>query len=374
MTLLDLIGANTKLRKVASTHGGEYAGPCPWCGGDDRFRAWPFAERPGYWCRRCDRKGDAIQYLRDHHGLTFAEARARLGQPLPDPPRQRLPPKPPPLAEAPTVLWQAKARAFIEACEATLWTTAGAQARAYLRRRGLIDETIRAARLGYHATEHWESPEAWGLPDNHKKISLRRGIVFPWYVGSEVWRVLFRQEDDHVPKKNRYKPIAGGSNTLYQIDTVRPNVPAMLVEGMLDALSLQQEAGDLVAVAAGGTTGGRRERWIGRLALSSAVLVSLDADQAGEDASAWWLQTLGHRAKRWRPYWDDPNAMLQAGVDLRTWVRQGLGLQPPWWRELAHWPDDRREQWAERAVIMEIDGGLSREEAEQQAYLAVRGP
>ena len=31
--LLDLIGRDTTLLKVAMTCGGEYAGPCPFCGG-----------------------------------------------------------------------------------------------------------------------------------------------------------------------------------------------------------------------------------------------------------------------------------------------------------------------------------------------------
>ena len=38
MSLLDLMAQETTLRKVASTQGREYAGPCPWCGGRDRFR------------------------------------------------------------------------------------------------------------------------------------------------------------------------------------------------------------------------------------------------------------------------------------------------------------------------------------------------
>jgi len=39
MTFLALLNAdNFSLSKVASTHGGEYAGACPWCGGNDRFR------------------------------------------------------------------------------------------------------------------------------------------------------------------------------------------------------------------------------------------------------------------------------------------------------------------------------------------------
>ena len=97
------------------------------------------------------------------------------------------------------------------------------------------------------------------------------------------------------------------------------------------------------------------------------------ADEAGENAAAWWLETLGRRAKRWRPYWDDANAMLQAGIDIRTWVREGIGDGPPWWREVAGWSDDQREQWAELAAIMEIDGALTRHEAERQAFEQLRG-
>jgi DNA primase len=127
MNLFDLLSRDTTLRKVANTHGGEYAGPCPWCGGRDRFRLQPHADKPWYWCRRCNRKGDAIRYLRDRHGLTYREACSRLGLPLdarPTPPRPHAP-QPPPLAVPPHQVWQNRAQAFIEACEHTLWTAAG---------------------------------------------------------------------------------------------------------------------------------------------------------------------------------------------------------------------------------------------------------
>jgi len=182
--------------------------------------------------------------------------------------------------------------------------------------------------VGYHPTERWEHAEQWGLGPEHKKIHLLQGIVFPWCVGSELWRVLFRREGDNVPKDERYKPIAGGGNTLYQVDTLRSNAPAMMVEGVLDALAVLQEAGDLIAVVAAGTTSGRLERWIGRLDLASTVLIALDADTAGDMASGWWLKALGPQARRWRPFWDDPAAMLQDEADLRTWVREGLGTDP----------------------------------------------
>ena len=64
--------------------------------------------------------------------------------------------------------------------------------------------------------------------------------------------------------------------------------------------------------------------------------------------------------------------MLQDGADLRTWVREGLGMHPKWWRELARWPEERQEWWAERAAIMEVEGGLSRDEAERQAFERLR--
>jgi len=57
--------------------GSEHGGPCPWCGGDDRFRVWPDQGTGGlgrYWCRQCRRKGDVIDFLRDYKGLTFREA------------------------------------------------------------------------------------------------------------------------------------------------------------------------------------------------------------------------------------------------------------------------------------------------------------
>jgi hypothetical protein len=81
---------------------------------------------------------------------------------------------------------------------------------------------------------------------------------------------------------------------------------------------------------------------------------------------------LGPQARRWRPLWDDPAAMLQDGANLRTWVREGLGMDPKWWRDLASWPEEQQELWAERSAIMEVEGGLSRDDAERQAFKLLR--
>jgi len=51
-------------QRVAATNGGEWAGPCPVCGGDDRLRAWPDPREgnPRAWCRKCGRAGDVLDW------------------------------------------------------------------------------------------------------------------------------------------------------------------------------------------------------------------------------------------------------------------------------------------------------------------------
>lgn len=66
----------TDMLELTQTGTGHYNGPCPWCGGVDRFVVWSESDR--YWCNQCHRKGDAIQFLRDYHGLSFHEAKQRV--------------------------------------------------------------------------------------------------------------------------------------------------------------------------------------------------------------------------------------------------------------------------------------------------------
>jgi len=58
-------------------------------------------------------------------------------------------------------------------------------------------------------------------------------------------------------------------------------------------------------------------------------LVAMDADAGGEEAAHYWRDVLQHNARRWRPLFDDPAAMLQAGLDVRQWVEAGLADTNP---------------------------------------------
>lgn len=48
------------ISNLKKTTPNEYHGPCPWCGGDDRFIV--YVDNQKYWCRQCQEKGDIINY------------------------------------------------------------------------------------------------------------------------------------------------------------------------------------------------------------------------------------------------------------------------------------------------------------------------
>jgi len=149
-------------------------------------------------------------------------------------------------------------------------------------------------------------------------------VVIPWYIADEVWRVNVRRPVRGEDDGSKYIGPPGFSAGLYGADGFRPDVPAVLVEGEFDALTITQTAGELVtAVATGSTAGARRLRWIARIAARPLVLVAFDADDAGEAAARYWCETLPN-ARRWRPYVHDVNDMHRGGMDVRAWIAAGL--------------------------------------------------
>jgi DNA primase len=316
--MLDLL---TNLHHTSAKDGGEYAGPCPWCGGDDRFHIWPNhpSGKARFWCRRCECKGDEIDLLRKLKGLTFAEAAFAVGHPMRETRASPAIGRQESRLHRSCPVWQSRAGKVAEAAEATLWQREGARALAYLRGRGFKDETIQAGRLGYIVKDRRETAGAWGLPADHRNIWIPRGIAIPWRACGDMWRLNVRRPAGE-PK---YCGPAGSGNALYGADGLRRGLPVVLVEGEFDALAVAQEAGGLVsAVATGSTHGARHSQWQRLLKAAPTALVAFDGDKAGEDASAWWLGKLPD-ARRLAPE-SDPAAMLEAGADLRTWVSSAL--------------------------------------------------
>ncbi len=372
--LLALIGAETPLKRAASTNGGEFAGPCPGCGGRDRFRVWPTPTQggnPRYWCRRCDAKGDAIDYLRWREpGLSFRAACARLNV---DPGPKYVggstavvahttrrgarddnvsaaqvcaapTPRPRPIIDNRPALrsdaWQQSALRIVTKCredlwgEEKMWEEGSAAVCAYLHQRGFTDATIRAADLGYNVTSCYTPRAAWGLaPDGDKMVWLPPGVLIPWWIGGQIWRLNVRwlevfegEAHSYNGGGSKYIQAPGSAPGLYNVDAVYAGARVVLVEGEFCALSLMQAAGDLVVpVATGSVSGARAPRWMAKLALASEVILAFDADEAGEKAAAWWAGLLDRNTRRLVPTRHDVNDMLAAGDDLRGWLGPGAG-------------------------------------------------
>lgn len=155
---MDLLKADgiSPARK-ASTHGGEYASKCPWCGGKDRFLTWPTQENGGnYWCRKCGKKGNVIRYLMEYRGMKYQDACNLLGQ-IPSPKRSIENNKTPQTgtwtanapSNSPPAKWQTRAEKLVKWAEECLWNPLYVNIPKELNNRGLKDQAIRNAKLGW---------------------------------------------------------------------------------------------------------------------------------------------------------------------------------------------------------------------------------
>jgi DNA primase len=328
INLLALIERDTPLKRVSSTNGGEYAGPCPWCGGNDRFRVWPHRDNPGYWCRQCQRTGNAVQYIMDRDGVSAQEALSRLGiashgQRRPSPRLSR------PLPNSGLYSndweatrnpeWQQAAGDFVKrAIDALHAPGVGRRGLDYLSRRGLSESVATVYDLGYN-------PKAYEAHWGNSKVHFPAGaLVIPWYESldegpGKLLKVKYRSV---VGKQ--FGQATGGARGLYGWPKFHPGARVVLVESELCALSVWQVASELVVpLATGSATEGRLVLWVGRLALASQLLLAFDADDAGSEAAQWWQNSFPEAVKL-VPTRHDVNDMLTAGDDIAAWLSGAL--------------------------------------------------
>jgi hypothetical protein len=356
-------------------------------------------------CFGCGARGDAAELLMRVRGITFAQARAALTAraggmaspsrwPIdhPGPRGARVAKAPVAAPERPSGLSPSDALALVADAEQWLWAADGAAYRACLLRRGLTEPTIRAARLGWTPSVR--------VPKHRGGFFPAVGVVIPWFEGVRLTMVKIRQPEGRQPKY--VEAFRDGPRLYPSPAVVRPGVPLIVTEGEFDALLLGQELGGSATVVTLGSASARLDPgilWL--LAGGGPIFTAHDADEAGDRAAAGWPA----RAQRVRPPAPDNDwtEAARSGVNLARWWSDRLGgIQTPQrstWEELARrrWgsgPDDATpgivmdrprppraiadevvaealdpDAQAERAAIMEFDGGLSREAAERAAGL-----
>lgn len=336
INILDLICADGfTFSRVAATHGGEYAGPCPFCGGNDRFLIWPEHKGGRYWCRGCEKTGDAIQYMRDARGLSYADACRTLGITKAGYRRQRSRPTSeksifrPKKQDHPPATWVQKAESTLKAAQVNLWTPEGQAARDILFNKGLTDETIRRAGIGFNPAELYRDRRGWGLAQEvrsdgkPKRLWIPAGLVIPLQDHEGPARLRIRRHDPG--NGPRYVIVAGSSLAPLILESER-NI-FVIVESELDAWLCWQEAGDLIGVVAMGAAGMKPDVSAHELLLKSEkILNGLDYDEAGA-RYAWkfWPETYGQKVIRWPvPIGKDPSDAWQQGLNIRAWIEAGI--------------------------------------------------
>ncbi|MDP8994761.1 MAG: DNA primase, partial [Pseudomonadota bacterium] len=298
-TLSGLIGRAVKLIRA----GREYKACCPFH--QEKTPSFTVNDEKGFYhCFGCGAHGDAIRWLTDARGLPFMDAVKELAEaagmdvPAPDPRAQAKAERASSLYE----VMEAAARWF----EDQLGGLEGAEARAYLERRGIGEDTRRRFGFGY-------APDAKGrlraalkefgndrlveaglliAPEDEREpydrfrgrlmipIRDQRGRVIAF-----GGRILGEGEPKYLNSPDT--PLFDKGRTLYNLDRAGPASREakrlVVVEGYMDVIALDQ-GGIGEAVAPLGTA--LTERQIERLwRLSSSPLLCFDGDAAGEAAT-----------------------------------------------------------------------------------------
>lgn len=166
----------------------------------------------------------------------------------------------------------------------------------------------------------WQQDEFIEVPD---------GVTFAYEFQGQIMKVrILREINGSLPSigQEEYLTLPGSSEALFMAEKLRPDFPAILVDEELDVLSIAQAAHDLIVpTATGGMKTARHNPWVNLLSNASIVLLSFPNNDAGQEASQWWLAHLPN-AKIWpipREY-KSVNEMLVASFDIRGWVQAGL--------------------------------------------------
>ena len=284
--LLALVERDTGLRRA----GAYYIGPCPFCGGSDRFTLKPTPNGWKWYCRGC---GDgkyhgAIDYVMQRDNLSFRDALNALGgTALPVRPRDNLcqPVIKPFVQVARPDAMQASWGEAVTTCAAALWQPGGELARDYLHRRGLTDDTLRAYQVG--VSNGREVAGCW----------VAAGVVLPWIADGYISKIRIRRfEDGKAAASDKYRMVkTHGTDTtgLFGADTCRAAHSVFLVEGEFDAMLLAQQAQDrgLGVATLGSASAAPSDTFWGLFGLALVgrrLLIAYDADRAGADGAQAW--------------------------------------------------------------------------------------
>jgi DNA primase len=348
--LLSLIETDTVIRRVGANW---WVGPCPFCGGRDRFVLKHTSTGWRWFCRFC---GDgkyhtALDYIMKRESIGFRDALAWVGYP-PDKYNGIQTINQSGINDSstncPSSAWQSRARTLVDACVSALWRGEGKRALDYLHKRGFADNTLKRYWIGYNPADQFFHLDEWGLPEeinangNPKKVWLPRGIIIPCCASQTLYYLKVRRSlsrEQVMAGHQKYIKVKGSKPGIFGVENLRGRWLAVLTEGEFDAMLLDQEAGYLAGVATLGSATERIHRfdfsiWGKYLLPVAHFLAAYDLDIEGEKG----ITTLEKFSERFHrislpqlPGVKDITDLWKAGMNLGHWVADSitnLGLKP----------------------------------------------
>ncbi len=309
--IVKVAGDYVRLRRMGST--GRYIGLCPFH--QEKTPSFNVHQnRQFYKCFGCNAGGDALKFVMEIEGLTFPEALKMLAE------RHGIPiPKRNDFSDADSRLRGALMEMHTIAAEmyqSALHGAEGADARAYLARRGVNQDLIEIFALGVSdssgqaltrkLTAQGFSPEqmeASGLVRRRNEGSgyydaFRGRLMFP--IHNESGKVIafggraMRDGDEPKYLNSPETPIYRKTWTLYNLhrarDGMRKASRAVLVEGYMDVIGVNMAGVKEVVATCGTALTNQQVRTIHRH--SDNVILNFDPDTAGANAAERAIQLL----------------------------------------------------------------------------------
>lgn len=295
VNIVDVIGREVSLKKAGSS----YKGLCPFH--SEKTPSFNVnEERQFYHCFGCGEKGDVIHFVERYYNLSFVESVEKLcedyGIRMPEQKRGH------------RTDYNKYYEINRKAARFFFWklTEGPNPGYAYLRKRGLKDNTIRKFGLGY-------APDSWNALMNHLekegvttqdmlKLGLiqqgrkgyydkfRNRVIFPIInTAGKVIGFGGRALGDVQPKylNSSESDIFLKKNNLYALNITKKDISSedqvLMVEGYMDVISLYQNGIHNVTASLGTALTENQGRLISRY--TKNVVLSYDADNAGINAA-----------------------------------------------------------------------------------------
>lgn len=225
------------LKKCANAHNGEYEGPCPFCGGTDRFHVQPEHPNGGRWfCRQCtgdpedNRWLDVFDLVQKQEHISFEAAFEMVKgdhYSEPNPPAKPKPKPTEPVDAWPDPKWIAKYTNLVKGMHQWMpFPSIDHTAVRYLMKsRAISERSYNRFKIG--------SRRILSIKEDH--------LSLPYYNHDQtaVYGIRYRRVGHG--KKRRYMKAPGSTPALFGLHLcTEPTQTLIVIEGEINAISVDQ--------------------------------------------------------------------------------------------------------------------------------------